>query len=92
MITSTIYEQLAVLGPAPATRQPEVVVPELAELTVVMPKPETSPGLAQLLHAQAGDVPPQRLARLESLQKGLQDVQHQVMGAPAKEQPCIPFT
>ncbi|KAL0439422.1 UNVERIFIED_CONTAM: hypothetical protein Slati_2425200 [Sesamum latifolium] len=31
-------------------------------------------------------------SRLESLQKGLQDVQHHVMGTPAEEQPSIPFT
>ncbi|KAL0320059.1 UNVERIFIED_CONTAM: hypothetical protein Sradi_5267400 [Sesamum radiatum] len=73
-------------------RQPEVVVPEQTELTVVMPRPEASLGLAQQLPAQAGDVPPQWLARLESLQNGLQDIQQQVMGALAKEQPGIPFT
>ncbi|KAL0385970.1 UNVERIFIED_CONTAM: hypothetical protein Sradi_2991300 [Sesamum radiatum] len=45
MITSAIREQLTALAPTPATRQPEVVVPKQAELSVVMPRPETSPGL-----------------------------------------------
>ncbi|KAL0420786.1 UNVERIFIED_CONTAM: hypothetical protein Slati_3101500 [Sesamum latifolium] len=72
--------------------QPEVIVPEQADPTLAIPRPEAVPGPAQPPPAQAGDVPPQWLARLESLQKGLQDVQHQVMGAPAKEQPGIPFT
>ncbi|KAL0410491.1 UNVERIFIED_CONTAM: Alpha/beta hydrolase domain-containing protein 17B [Sesamum latifolium] len=46
-----------------------------------------------LAPVQAGYVSPQWLARLESLQKGLQDVQYQVMGALAEEQAAgIPFT
>ncbi|KAL0434890.1 UNVERIFIED_CONTAM: hypothetical protein Sradi_0196900 [Sesamum radiatum] len=78
MITSAICEQLTTVAPTLATRQPEVIVLGQAELTVVMPKPEASPGLAQQPPAQAGDVPPQWLARLESLQKELQDVQLKV--------------
>ncbi|KAK4394196.1 hypothetical protein Sango_1890400 [Sesamum angolense] len=42
--------------------------------------------------APMGDVPPQWLARLEYIQKGLQDVQYQMMGAPSEEQAGIPFT
>ncbi|KAL0435228.1 UNVERIFIED_CONTAM: hypothetical protein Sradi_0230700 [Sesamum radiatum] len=89
MITSAFLEQLTAIALTPATRQPKVVVPEQAELTVVMPRPEASPGLPQQLRR---NVPPQWLAQLESLQKRLQDVQHHVMGAPAEEQPGIPFT
>ncbi|KAL0361479.1 UNVERIFIED_CONTAM: hypothetical protein Sradi_3832400 [Sesamum radiatum] len=62
MITSAICEQLTALAPTLAMWQPEVVVPEQAELTVVMPRPEASPGFDQQLPAQAGDVPPQWLA------------------------------
>ncbi|KAL0455806.1 UNVERIFIED_CONTAM: hypothetical protein Slati_0919800 [Sesamum latifolium] len=72
--------------------QPEVVVPEQDDPTLVIPRPEPIPGPAQQPPTQAGNVPPQWLARLKFLQKGLQDVQHQVMGAPAEEQPAIPFT
>ncbi|KAL0412564.1 UNVERIFIED_CONTAM: hypothetical protein Sradi_1458100 [Sesamum radiatum] len=39
-----------------------------------------------------GDVPPQWLVQLEYLQKGLQDAQYQVMGAPSEEQTDIPIT
>ncbi|KAL0415982.1 UNVERIFIED_CONTAM: hypothetical protein Slati_3430100 [Sesamum latifolium] len=92
MITSAIREQLTVLAPVQATTQLEVVIPEQADPTLAIPRPEVVQGLAKKLPAQAGDVPPQWLARLESLQKGLQDVQHQVMGAPAEEQTSIPFT
>ncbi|KAL0361574.1 UNVERIFIED_CONTAM: hypothetical protein Sradi_3841900 [Sesamum radiatum] len=92
MITLAICEQLTVLAPTQATRQPEVVVPEQVELTLAMPRPEAFLRPAQQLSAQTGDVPPQWLARLESLQKGLQDVQYQVMGASAEEQAGIPFT
>ncbi|KAL0374092.1 UNVERIFIED_CONTAM: hypothetical protein Sradi_3324900 [Sesamum radiatum] len=87
MITSAIHEQLTVLAPAQVTMQPEVVVPEQAAPTLVMSGPAVV-----LEPAQAESVPSQWLARLESLQKGLQDVQHQVMGAPTEEQPDIPFT
>ncbi|KAL0416469.1 UNVERIFIED_CONTAM: hypothetical protein Slati_3478800 [Sesamum latifolium] len=38
------------------------------------------------------DVPPQWLAHLEYLQKGLQDVQYQIRGAPEDETQGIPFT
>ncbi|KAL0395048.1 UNVERIFIED_CONTAM: hypothetical protein Slati_4471000 [Sesamum latifolium] len=37
-------------------------------------------------------VPPQWLARLEHLQKGLQDVKYQIEGAPEDERRGIPFT
>ncbi|KAL0367022.1 UNVERIFIED_CONTAM: hypothetical protein Sradi_3592300 [Sesamum radiatum] len=38
------------------------------------------------------EVPPQWLARLEHLQKGLQDVKHQIEGAPEDERQGVPFT
>ncbi|KAL0451200.1 UNVERIFIED_CONTAM: hypothetical protein Slati_1098100 [Sesamum latifolium] len=74
------------------TTQPKVVVPEQADPALAIPRPDAVEGPAKQLPAQVGDVPPQRLARLESLQKGLQDVQYHVMGAPAEEQVGIPFT
>ncbi|KAL0433747.1 UNVERIFIED_CONTAM: hypothetical protein Slati_2709000 [Sesamum latifolium] len=92
MITLAIREQLTVLAPVQVTTQPEVVIPEQADPTLAIPRPEMVQRPAKQLLAQVGDVPPQWLARLESLQKRLQDVQHQVMGAPAEEQAGIPFT
>ncbi|KAL0428270.1 UNVERIFIED_CONTAM: hypothetical protein Slati_3001800 [Sesamum latifolium] len=91
MITSAIREQLTVLALAQVTMQPEVVVPEQADPTLAIPRPEAVLGPAQQPPAQAENVSPQWLARLESLQKGLQDVQHQVMGVPTEEQPGISF-
>ncbi|KAL0427231.1 UNVERIFIED_CONTAM: hypothetical protein Slati_2897900 [Sesamum latifolium] len=38
------------------------------------------------------EVPPQWLARLEHLQKGLQDVKYQIEGAPEDERKGVPFT
>ncbi|KAL0361006.1 UNVERIFIED_CONTAM: hypothetical protein Sradi_3785100 [Sesamum radiatum] len=92
MITSAIREQLTVLAPVQVTMQPDVVVPEQVDPTLVTPRREAVLGPAQQPPAQAGNVLPQWLARLESLQKGLLDVQYQVMGAPAEEQAGIPFT
>ncbi|KAL0448804.1 UNVERIFIED_CONTAM: hypothetical protein Slati_1436800 [Sesamum latifolium] len=74
MITSAIREQLTILAPIQVTTQPEVVVPKQVDPTLVIPRPEAIQGPAKQLPAQAGDVPPQWLARLESLQRGLQDV------------------
>ncbi|KAL0433978.1 UNVERIFIED_CONTAM: hypothetical protein Slati_2732100 [Sesamum latifolium] len=37
-------------------------------------------------------MPPQWLARLEHLQKGLQDVKYQIEGAPEDERQSVPFT
>ncbi|KAL0286093.1 UNVERIFIED_CONTAM: hypothetical protein Sangu_2748200 [Sesamum angustifolium] len=36
--------------------------------------------------------PPQWLARLECLQKGLQDIQYQIAGPPEDERHSVPFT
>ncbi|KAL0439156.1 UNVERIFIED_CONTAM: hypothetical protein Slati_2398600 [Sesamum latifolium] len=38
------------------------------------------------------EVPPQWLARLDHLQKGLQDVKYQIEGAPEDERQGVPFT
>ncbi|KAL0428390.1 UNVERIFIED_CONTAM: hypothetical protein Slati_3013800 [Sesamum latifolium] len=77
MITSAIREQLTVLAPVQVATQPKVIVPEQANPILAIPRPEAVLGPAKQLPAQAEDVPPQWLARLESLQKGLQDVQYQ---------------
>ncbi|KAL0462965.1 UNVERIFIED_CONTAM: hypothetical protein Slati_0184100 [Sesamum latifolium] len=92
MITSAIREQLAVLVPARVTTPSKVVVPEQADPAFPIPRPNAVEGHATQLPTQAGDVPPQWLARLQCLQKRLQDVQYQVMGAPTEEQAGIPFT
>ncbi|KAL0415852.1 UNVERIFIED_CONTAM: hypothetical protein Slati_3417100 [Sesamum latifolium] len=55
MITSAIREQLTVLVPAQVTTQPELVVLEQADLTLVIPRPDTIEGPTKQLPAQAGD-------------------------------------
>ncbi|KAL0347724.1 UNVERIFIED_CONTAM: hypothetical protein Scaly_1788400 [Sesamum calycinum] len=55
------------------------------QLATLVPVRATTP-------SEAEDIPPQCLGQLESLQKGLQDIQYQVMGAPSEEQQGIPFT
>ncbi|KAL0455086.1 UNVERIFIED_CONTAM: hypothetical protein Slati_0847800 [Sesamum latifolium] len=80
----------------PRSTNPAADTPRVS-VTQDAPHMELSPTLLGTLQQMitspfAGNVPPQWLARLESLQKGLQDVQHQVMGAPAEEQQGIPFT
>ncbi|KAL0281733.1 UNVERIFIED_CONTAM: hypothetical protein Sradi_7292200 [Sesamum radiatum] len=63
-----------------------------ADPALAIPRTSTIEGPVTQPPTQVGDVPPQWLAQLEYLQKGLQDVQYQVMGAPVEEQACIPFT
>ncbi|KAL0462583.1 UNVERIFIED_CONTAM: hypothetical protein Slati_0145900 [Sesamum latifolium] len=82
MITSAIREQLAVLVPARVTTPSEVTVPEQADPASAIPRSNAVERPATQLSTQTGDVPPQWLARLEYLQKGLQDVQYQSMMAP----------
>ncbi|KAL0303257.1 UNVERIFIED_CONTAM: hypothetical protein Sradi_6193800 [Sesamum radiatum] len=69
----------------------QVTVLEQVDPALAIP-PNVVEGPTTQLPGQAGDVPPQWLARLEHFQKGLQDVQHQVMGAPVEEQIGIPFS
>ncbi|KAL0373418.1 UNVERIFIED_CONTAM: hypothetical protein Sradi_3257500 [Sesamum radiatum] len=63
MITSAIQEQLTVL----VITQPEVVVLQQAYPALAIPRPDEVDGPSKQLPAQARDVPPQWLARLESL-------------------------
>ncbi|KAL0434260.1 UNVERIFIED_CONTAM: hypothetical protein Slati_2760300 [Sesamum latifolium] len=92
MIVSAIREQLAVLVPARVTTPSEVMDPEQADPALAIPRPNTVEGLSTQLPTQVGDVPPQWLARLEYLAKGLQDVQYQVMEAPTEDRAGISFT
>ncbi|KAL0383729.1 UNVERIFIED_CONTAM: hypothetical protein Scaly_0660200 [Sesamum calycinum] len=92
MIASAIREQLAVLIPSRVTTPSEVTAPKLADPALAIPRPNIAEGPSTKLLAQVGDVPHKWLARLEYLQKELQDVQYQVMGAMAEEQTGIPFS
>ncbi|KAL0439652.1 UNVERIFIED_CONTAM: hypothetical protein Slati_2448200 [Sesamum latifolium] len=69
MITSAIHEQLTVLVPAQVTTQHEVVIPEQVDPALAIPRSDAVEGPTNQRPAQAGDVLPQWLTRLESLQK-----------------------
>ncbi|KAL0434694.1 UNVERIFIED_CONTAM: hypothetical protein Sradi_0177300 [Sesamum radiatum] len=93
IVSAAIREQLVVLTPARTiTPSDEDVLEELAEEGApvhVLPIVERQGPL--LVASQK--VPPQWLARFECLQKGLQDVQYQIIKrAPSEEQQGIPFS
>ncbi|KAL0302899.1 UNVERIFIED_CONTAM: hypothetical protein Sradi_6158000 [Sesamum radiatum] len=92
MIASAIREQLTALPPAQATAQLEVVAPGQADPTLVMPRPEAVLGTCPATSCPGRKRPTLMVSPTGTLQKGLQDVQHQVMGASIEEQPGIPFT
>ncbi|KAL0282201.1 UNVERIFIED_CONTAM: hypothetical protein Sangu_2963700 [Sesamum angustifolium] len=93
MIASAIREQSTVIIPPIRVATPsEVIAPKQVDLALAIPRPNVAEGPSTQLPTQVGDVPPQWLAQLEHLQKKLQDVQYQVMGASTKEKIGIPLT
>ncbi|KAL0407681.1 UNVERIFIED_CONTAM: hypothetical protein Sradi_1702500 [Sesamum radiatum] len=85
MITSAIREQPTVLVSVRVTTSSKMVTLERADPALAVPRPHNIESPTTQLPAQVGDVPPQWLAPLECLQKELQNVQYQVMGAPYEE-------
>ncbi|KAL0386686.1 UNVERIFIED_CONTAM: hypothetical protein Slati_4587200 [Sesamum latifolium] len=89
---SSYSEQLEVLTPTRTTTPSDVDVPEeVAEegaLVHVLPLAERQGPLIVV----SQKVPPQWLARLECLQKGLQDIRYKIAGTPSEEQQGVPFS
>ncbi|KAL0405124.1 UNVERIFIED_CONTAM: hypothetical protein Slati_3826300 [Sesamum latifolium] len=92
IVSTAILEQVAALAPTRVATPSDVeALEEEAEEAIPVPMPptgkrlETPPPVPQ-------EVPPHWLARLECLQKGLQDVRCQIGGAPEDERQGIPFT
>ncbi|KAL0395046.1 UNVERIFIED_CONTAM: hypothetical protein Slati_4470800 [Sesamum latifolium] len=87
-----------VTGSTPAALPPAPLPPRLMDHVADLPRRSTSSDTSTeelspaLLRAIQHKVPPQWLARLEHLQKGLQDVKYQIEGAPEDERRGIPFT
>ncbi|KAL0383095.1 UNVERIFIED_CONTAM: hypothetical protein Scaly_0596800 [Sesamum calycinum] len=73
-----------------AVTHPEVIMPEQVDLAPTMSEPSNLEVTNTTTPAPIRDMPPQWLARFEYIQKGLQDVQYQMMGAPTEEQAGIP--
>ncbi|KAL2244225.1 UNVERIFIED_CONTAM: hypothetical protein Sindi_0540500 [Sesamum indicum] len=96
VVAAAILEQMAGLVPTRLAPVVEVGIPQGAiggppEGGVVVTR--ALPTAAQgLLPTTPQEVPQQWLARLERLEKGLQDVQHQIAGDPGEEQQGVPFT
>ncbi|KAL0355377.1 UNVERIFIED_CONTAM: hypothetical protein Sradi_3984600 [Sesamum radiatum] len=80
-IVATIREKLTTLAPTCVATPSDVGALEEGP-TQLAPAPFVTEGLDTLMQSQSGDAFPQWLARLECLQKGLSDVQYQVMRAP----------
>ncbi|KAL0402281.1 UNVERIFIED_CONTAM: hypothetical protein Slati_4258000 [Sesamum latifolium] len=91
----------AQIPPPPGAIGPVADPPRPTPLDVDVPEKEDEEGAFVLAPPIAGrqgapplipqEVPPQWLARLEHLQKGLQDVRYRIEGAPEDEQQGIPF-
>ncbi|KAL0420832.1 UNVERIFIED_CONTAM: hypothetical protein Slati_3106100 [Sesamum latifolium] len=92
IVSAGIREQVAALTPARMATPSDVDAPE-EEAEEVIPVPVPPMGRRQEAPPPVPqEVPPQWLARLECLQKGLQDVQYQIRGVPKDERQGIPFT
>ncbi|KAL0355780.1 UNVERIFIED_CONTAM: hypothetical protein Sradi_4024900 [Sesamum radiatum] len=92
IVSPAIREQVAVLARARVATSSDIDAPEEeAEVDIPIPIPPADrrqgapPSTPQ-------EVPSQWLARFECLQKGLQDVQYQIRGAPDGESQSVPFT
>ncbi|KAL0451572.1 UNVERIFIED_CONTAM: hypothetical protein Slati_1135300 [Sesamum latifolium] len=91
IVAAAIREQVAALAPARITTPSDVEAPE-EEPGEAVPVP--APPIVRRLDIPLTvpqKVPAHWLAHLECLQKGLQDVQYQIGGAPEEERQGIPF-
>ncbi|KAL0416110.1 UNVERIFIED_CONTAM: hypothetical protein Slati_3442900 [Sesamum latifolium] len=88
-----LWETLVSLRPPPRSAPPpetEVLEEEGEEEA---PVPVLPAGRRRdIPRPEPPEVPPQWLARLEHLQKGLQDVKYQIEGTPEDERQGVPFT
>ncbi|KAL0411499.1 UNVERIFIED_CONTAM: hypothetical protein Slati_3739600 [Sesamum latifolium] len=92
IVSAVIREQVAALAPTRVATPSDVEAPEEeAEEVIPVPVPPTGRRL-EAPPPVPQEVPPHWLARLECLQKGLQDVRCQIGGAPEDERQGIPFT
>ncbi|KAL0411155.1 UNVERIFIED_CONTAM: hypothetical protein Slati_3705200, partial [Sesamum latifolium] len=90
--TAALREHVPVVAPPRVAPPPEADAPdEEDEEEIPVPVPPAGKRRNVPL-PEPQEVPPQWLARLEHLQKGLQDVKYQIEGAPEDERQDVPFT
>ncbi|KAL0394373.1 UNVERIFIED_CONTAM: hypothetical protein Slati_4403500 [Sesamum latifolium] len=91
IIAAALREHVPIAAPPRLTPPPEANVPE-EEVEEEAPVPVPPIGrMREIPLPGPQEVPPQWLARLEHLQKGLQDVKYRIEGAPEDEQQGVPF-
>ncbi|KAL0448744.1 UNVERIFIED_CONTAM: Pro-Pol polyprotein [Sesamum latifolium] len=92
IVSAVIREQVAALAPTRMATPSDLEAPkEEAEEVIPVPVPPTGRRL-EAPPPVPQEVPHHWLARLERLQKGLEDVRCQIGGAPEDERQGIPFT
>ncbi|KAL0433761.1 UNVERIFIED_CONTAM: hypothetical protein Slati_2710400 [Sesamum latifolium] len=92
IVAAALREHVPEAAPPRLTPPPEASAPE-EEDEEVAPIPVPPAGRRHDIPLPGPqEVPPQWLARLEHLQKGLQDVKYQIEGASKDERQGIPFT
>ncbi|KAL0434309.1 UNVERIFIED_CONTAM: hypothetical protein Slati_2765200 [Sesamum latifolium] len=92
IVSAAIREQMATLDPARvATLSEADALKEETKGDIPVPVPPVGRRQEAPLPAPQ-EVPPQWFARLEYLQKGLQEVQYQIGGTPEDNRQGIPFT
>ncbi|KAL0448296.1 UNVERIFIED_CONTAM: hypothetical protein Slati_1386000 [Sesamum latifolium] len=92
IVSAAIREQVAALAPARIATPSDVeALEEEPREAVPVPPPPTVWRL-DIPSSIPQEFPAHWLAHLECLQKGLQDVQYQIGGAPEEERQGVPFT
>ncbi|KAL0449591.1 UNVERIFIED_CONTAM: hypothetical protein Slati_1515500 [Sesamum latifolium] len=92
IVAAALQEHVPIVGPPQLTPPPEANVPE-EEVEEEAPVPVPPTGRRHEIPLPGPqEVPPQWLARLEHLQKGLHDVKYRIEEAPEDEQHGVPFT
>ncbi|KAL0410826.1 UNVERIFIED_CONTAM: hypothetical protein Slati_3672300 [Sesamum latifolium] len=92
IVAAALREHVSVAAPPRLAPPPEAEVLE-EEGEEEAPVPVLPAGRRRdIPRHEPPEVPPQWLARLEHLQKGLQDVKYQIEGAPEDERQGVPFT
>ncbi|KAL0405118.1 UNVERIFIED_CONTAM: hypothetical protein Slati_3825700 [Sesamum latifolium] len=92
VVAAALREHVPVAAPPRVAPPPEADAPD-EEDEEEIPVPVLPAGRRRNVPLpEPQEVPPQWLARLEYLQKGLQDVKYQIEGAPEDERQGVPFT
>ncbi|KAL0445747.1 UNVERIFIED_CONTAM: Pro-Pol polyprotein [Sesamum latifolium] len=92
IVVAALRENVSVTGPPWVATPSDVEAPEEeAGEEALVPMPLAG-RRREIPLPEPQEVPPQWLARLEHLQKGLQDINYQIEGAPEDERQGVPLT